>query len=169
MIHWPIVWTHDRAEAKQRRASGVREGIIMDVLYMINLGSTLRFVWAFLAPTLHWSVIVLLTWEFDLVWFKLLLEDLGIRKCLKCGINPSIHPKEIIHRVKRSRLSSAHTSDGSTQHPASLMNKWCPCSLPNCATMSETVFLPFKFLSPFSCKWEIYCHKACNAGSNTLS
>lgn len=99
MIRWPIVWTQDGAEAKQRRAGGVRggssQGIIMYVLYMINLGSAVWFVWAFLAPqlALHWWTVVLLVWESDLdvPELKYLPVEFGIseirpRCWLKCEI-----------------------------------------------------------------------------------
>ena len=151
MIRWPIVWTHDGAEAKQRRAGGVRggssQGIIMYVLYMINLGSAVWFVWAFLAPLVDCCVVGLGVWP-RRAWIKVLARGIWdqwntpemLTEMWNWTVSSICYDEKEYILQDGSEIqyqhSSQHTSDGSTQHPASLMNKLFHPSLPNCVTMS---------------------------------
>lgn len=152
------IWFTDRLfehttelEQNKGRPVGSEEGTVRELSCMCCTrsirDSTPRFVWAFFwALKPYWSIALLLVLEFDLDMFDLryFAWILGSAKPLKCWFKCEIkqtHPyvvkqKNIYCKTEWNQQSSPHTSDGSAQHAASLMNKVFYSSLPNCATMS---------------------------------
>lgn len=145
MIHWRIVWTHERAEAKQRQPGGVRGGGIYPVCVErdqsgINSLSCLAVRW--LGNSL--LLVVLLIRDFDLHVSD--SEDLQdqwkCRKCCcKCEFVQLIRRKAKQSetqswRIKPALLDTLQMAAASVQ------------PLPNWATMSETVILPLKSFEP---------------------
>lgn len=150
MIHWPIVWTHDRAGAKQGQARGVRggdsQGIIMHVLYTINPGfNTVICLGIFLG-----FVVGLGIWPWH-VWFKVLWVDFGISKTPEMLIqmvklNGLIHTwsSKKIYTAKQSEISSLHHTLQMVA-PNMLPASWIKYFTPRCQTVLQWARLYFFF------------------------